>query len=271
MAYDFTGMTFVITGGTRGIGASTARMAAAYGANVVISGTDRDAGERVEAEISGDGGAVLFVACDVTDAVQVDRLMSAAVDAYDGIDVLYNNAGVHESALSSALSIEEMALETWDRVLAVNLRGPWLCSKFAVPYLKLSRRNPSIINTGSTGSVSGYPASLAYGPSKGGLTLLTKNLAVELAKYGIRANCLCPASTETEMVTNYLAASDNPEALLRTMSATHLVPRIGQPDDIANLVCFLASDKALFVNGADWLIDGGSLAWRGTGEAIGLY
>jgi NAD(P)-dependent dehydrogenase (short-subunit alcohol dehydrogenase family) len=159
-----------------------------------------------------------------------------------------------------------MPLDAWDRVVAVNLRGPWLCAKFAVPYLKRSRHGPSIINAGSTGSWVGGVSSLAYGASKGGLALLTKNLAVELAPYGIRVNCYCPSATETRMVSDYLSAAgdDEREARVRALARTQLVDRIGQPDDIAHLVCFLASADAAYVNGAVWLIDGGSLAWRGT-------
>jgi NAD(P)-dependent dehydrogenase (short-subunit alcohol dehydrogenase family) len=263
ITHDFTGMTFVITGGTRGIGATTSAMAASYGANVVVSGTNADAGAEVVAKIAANGGSAAFVACDVAEADQVKDLMAAAADTFGGIDVLLNNAGIHESSLTGDLSIEELGIDVFDRVLAVNLRGPWLCSKFAVPYLKRSTRNPSIINTGSTGSLLGYPGSLAYGSSKGGLKLLTKNLAVELAPYGIRANCVCPGPTETDMVADYLAAAEDQDAARRSMTATHLVPRLGRPDDIAHLLCFLASEQACFVNGVDWLVDGGALAWRG--------
>lgn len=141
-----------------------------------------------------------------------------------------------------------------------------------MPYLKKSRFGPSIINAGSTGSWVGGVASLAYGASKGGIALLTKNLAVELAPYGIRVNCYCPSATETRMVADYVAAgadtAGDREARLRTLARTQLVSRIGQPEDIAHLVCFLASAEAAYVNGAVWLIDGGSLAWRGTVDAL---
>ncbi|WP_173072942.1 SDR family NAD(P)-dependent oxidoreductase [Phytohabitans rumicis] len=257
-------MTFVITGAAQGIGAATARMAAARGASVVVADVDDGAGARTAEDIAAAGGRATYRHCDVTDPDQVRDLMRAADEAYGGIDVLHNNAGVHETALGVPVSIEEMPLDAWDRVVAVNLRGPWLCAKFAVPYLKKSRHGPSIINAGSTGSWVGGMSSLAYGASKGGLALLTKNLAVELAPYGIRVNCYCPSATETRMVEDYLAAGDDREARLRTLARTQLVSRIGQPDDIAHLVCFLASAEAAYVNGAVWLIDGGSLAWRGT-------
>lgn len=254
------GMTFVITGAARGIGAATARLAADRGAAVVVADLDDDAGRQTVGEIEAAGGRARYQHCDVTDADQVRELMRAAAEAYGGIDVLHNNAGIHETMLGVPLSIEEMPLDAWDRVIAVNLRGPWLCAKFAVPYLKQSRRGPSIINAGSTGSWVGGRSSLAYGPSKGGLALLTKNLAVELAHHGIRVNCYCPSATETRMTEEYLAAGG-------PLARTQLVSRIGQPADIANLVCFLASAEAAYVNGVVWLIDGGSLAWRGVVDA----
>jgi NAD(P)-dependent dehydrogenase (short-subunit alcohol dehydrogenase family) len=272
MNLDLAGMTFVITGAAQGMGAATARLAVAEGARVMVSDVDDQAGEDLVASLRSAGGAAAYQHCDVADAGQVEALMGTAAETFGGIDVLHNNAGIHETMLNTPLSIEEMPLATWDRVIAVNLRGPWLCAKFAVPYLKRSDRGPSIINAGSTGAWVGGVSSLAYGPSKGGIALLTKNLAVELARYGIRVNCYCPSATETRMVSDYLDAADDTdrEARLRVLGRTQLVGRIGQPEDIAELVCFLASSRAAYVNGAVWLIDGGSLAWRGTLDALGL-
>ncbi|MFF7191973.1 SDR family NAD(P)-dependent oxidoreductase [Streptomyces sp. NPDC008222] len=257
-------MTFLITGATRGIGASTARAAAGYGANVVVAGTREAAGELVAGEIRADCGEATFVACNVRDPDQVDALVAATVDAYGGIDVLHNNAGVNETAISPQVSLADMSVETFDQVLGVNLRGAWLCAKYALPHLRLSKRNPSIINTGSTGAFTAFPNCVAYGAAKGGLSLLTKNLALELAPSGIRVNSIAPGLTETEMVAGYMSAAEDSAAMMQAMTGTHLVPRLGRPEEIAELVCFLASDRTLFVNGVEWLIDGGALAWRGT-------
>lgn len=264
------GMTFVITGAARGIGAATARVAAARGANVVVSDVLDDAGEQTVATITAAGGAATFVHCDVTDAAQVYALMSSAHEIYGGIDVLHNNAGVHESMLTEQTSLESMSVETFNRILSINLTGSFLCAKAALPYLRRSTRGPNIVNAGSIAGWVGTIPGIAYGSSKAGISLLTKNLAVDLAKDLIRVNCYCPAAIETEMVRDVVEAADDPVAVMNTLTGTHLVQRIGSVDDVANLVCFLASDEASFINGVVWLIDGGSLAWRGTLDVIGL-
>jgi NAD(P)-dependent dehydrogenase (short-subunit alcohol dehydrogenase family) len=266
---NLEGMRIVITGASAGIGAATARLAASRGAYVYLSDLDDEAGEALARGICADGGEARYQHCDVTDEEQVRALMVAAAAAFGGIDVLHNNAGIHESMIGSNVHIETMSRATFERVLQVNLVGPWMCAKYALPYLKTSG-NASIINAGSSGSFSGYPQNAAYGASKGGIALLTKNLAVDLAPYGVRVNAYCPASIETRMVQEFLAASPQPEALLNAMTKTHLIPRLGQPVEVAELVCFLASSASSFVNGVLWLIDGGSLAWRGTIDVLGM-
>jgi len=263
------GLRFVITGSAVGIGAGTARLAAARGAKVVVSDMNDADGQALVEEICAAGGEAVYQHCDVTDEGQVQALMAAAAEAFGGIDILHNNAGVHESMLSSELSLESMSRDTFERVMNINVTGVWLCSKYALPYLREST-NASIINAGSTSSISGYPQCQAYGASKGAVMQLSKMLAVDLAPDKIRVNCYCPGSIHTQIVDNYLAAAPDPEAVLNTMTQTHLIPRMGQPTDVAELVCFLASPESTFVNGAVWTIDGGSLAWRGTLDVLGM-
>lgn len=262
-------LRFIVTGGAQGIGAATARVAARRGARVMVTDVADVEGEAVAKEIRESGGDAVYQHCDVTDEAQVRALMQATVDAFGGLDVLHNNAGSHESMLGDEVTLDAMSRATFERVLAINLVGPWLCAKYAVPHLRESS-NASIINAGSVGSWKGYPQNLAYGASKGGIAMLTKNLAVDLAPHKIRVNCYCPGSVATEMVTKFLEASPEPEALLNAMTRTHLVPRLGKPEEVAELVCFLASEQSAFVNGAVWLIDGGSLAWRGTLDVLGM-
>ena len=263
------GLRFVITGGAVGIGAGTARLAASRGAKVVVSDLNDDAGEALVEEIRGGGGDAIYQHADVTIDDEVASLMAGANEAYGGIDVLHNNAGIHESMLSQELTLETMTRDVFEKVIGINLTGVWLCAKYALPYLRESN-TASIINAGSTSSISGYPQCQAYGASKGGVMQLTKMLAVDLAADGIRVNCYCPGSIHTQIVDNFLAAAPDPEAMLKTMTLTHLIPRMGKPLDVAELVCFLASPESEFVNGAVWTLDGGSLAWRGTHDMLGI-
>jgi len=263
------GLRFVITGSAKGIGAETARVAAERGARVLVSDVDDEAGAATAAEIRTSGGDAHYAHCDVTDEGQVQALMARAAADLGGIDVLHNNAGTHESMIGDEYTLETMSKATFERILGINLVGPFLCAKYAVPLLRESP-NASIINAGSTASFLGFPQNLAYGASKGGVATLTKNLAVDLAPDRIRVNAYCPAAVETMMVTKFVDASPEPEALKSMMIRSHLVPRLGTPRDVANLVCFLASPEASFVNGILWLIDGGSLAWRGTTDVLGM-
>lgn len=267
------GMTFVITGGARGIGADTGRLAASRGARVVLSDVLVDEGEATAAEINDSGGDAIFVPADLTDDAAVADLMRAAAEHYGGFDMLHNNAGVHEAMITPDFAFEDMTVETFDRVLAINLRAPFVCAKAAVPYLKESEHSPSIITAGSTASLAAYPSGLAYGSSKGGVAQLSRNLAVALAPHGIRANCYCPAAVDTEMprqVGVATTAGGDPSRTGTGSASTHLVGRVGEVRDIAELVCYLASPEASFVNGVVWPIDGGSLAWRGTIDQLGM-
>jgi NAD(P)-dependent dehydrogenase (short-subunit alcohol dehydrogenase family) len=263
-------MRFLITGGARGIGKVTAETAAGYGAKIALSDIVDDEGEAVAASIRAGGGDATYIHCDMTDDDQIKALMPAAAEALGGIDVLHNNAGVHESQLDpTQITLETMSIELFDQVLDINLRGPWIASKYALPYLKESDY-ASIISAGSVGSIVAYPNCVAYGPTKHGIAGLTKNLAVDLAQFKIRVNGYCPASINTGMVQMYLEAAEDREAMLQGMTATHLVRRMGEPEDVAALVCFLASREAEFINGTMITVDGGSLAWRATVDALGI-
>ena len=263
------GLRILITGGAVGIGAGTARLAASRGACVTVSDVNDEAGEALVEEIRAADGKAIYCHADVTDDKAVSDLMFRAADAFGGIDVLHNNAGIHESMLTKELTLETMTRDIFERVMNTNVTGVWLCAKYALPYLRESR-SASIINAGSTSSISGYPQCQAYGASKGAVMQLTKMLAVDLAPDGIRVNCYCPGSIHTQIVDKFLEAAPDPELMLNTMTLTHLIPRMGKPVDVAEIVCFLASPESSFVNGAVWTIDGGSLAWRGTNDMLGM-
>ena len=215
------GLRFVITGSAAGIGAGTARLAASRGARVVVSDMNDAQGRQLVQEIVAAGGEAVYCHCDVTDETQVANLMKTAANAFGGIDILHNNAGIHESMVSAELSLETMSRETFEKVMGVNVTGVWLCAKYALPYLRQSSQ-ASIINAGSTSSLSGYPQCQAYGASKGAVMQLTRMLAVDLAPDGIRVNCYCPGSIHTQIVDKFLAAAPDPQAMLNTMTMTHL-------------------------------------------------
>lgn len=262
------GLKFFITGGASGIGAGTARVVAREGGIATICDVNDELGHEVVKSITAEGGKASYLHCDITDGDQVIDAMAKSAATYGGIDVLHNNAGVHDARLFPDPSLDALTANDFRVVLEVNLVAPWVCSKVALPYLR-SSTNASIINSGSVASIVGYALGICYGASKGGIDMLTKNLAIHLAPDRIRVNCYCPGSVRTPLAETYIEQVGL-ETFIRTNTATNLVPRIGLPEDIGNLVCFLASEKASYINGVTYLIDGGALAWRGTLDQIGM-
>jgi NAD(P)-dependent dehydrogenase (short-subunit alcohol dehydrogenase family) len=255
------GKVCVVTGSADGIGKATALEMARRGAKVVVTDVQDEMGHATAAAITGEGGSAVYVHCDVRKVDEVQHLMKTAAETFGGIDVLHNNAGVHESSFASELTIDTLPLDAWDAVYEINLRGVWYCTRFAAPYLKVSTKGPSIISAASTGGHVGYPMCSAYSSTKGGVILMMKVAAIDLAP--VRANSYSPASVDTAMIRKYTEAAEDKEAVWRMQTETHLVRRLGEPQDIAQLVCFLASEEASWITGQDFLIDAGSLAWRG--------
>ena len=253
----------VVTGSGSGIGRATAIEMAREGGKVVVSDLNDDQGAETVAAITGAGGEAVYAHADVTSGDDVTALMQAAVDAFGRLDVLHNNAGVHETDFTTETAVDTLPEEVWDKVFAVNLRAVWTCTRAAVPHMRAGGGG-AIVNAGSTASYLGYPMSAAYTSTKAAILGLTRCMAVDFAKDSIRVNCYCPAAVDTPMVSKYWEAADDPDAIKSMLVGSHLVKRLGRPEEVAKLVCFLASDEASFITGAAYLIDGGSLAWRGS-------
>jgi NAD(P)-dependent dehydrogenase (short-subunit alcohol dehydrogenase family) len=247
------GKVAVITGAGSGIGRVAASLFASEGAKVVVADVLGDHAEAVVADIEASGGSARAVAVDVSDENQVRSMVRVAVDTYGGLDVLFNNAGIFPGDDGGILDTPP---ETWERVMQVNLKGVWLGCRAAVPAM-LDSGGGSIVNVASfVALVGAATAQMAYTASKGGVLAMTRELAVEYARQGIRANSICPGPIETPLLAELLA---DPERRQRRL--VHIpIGRFGRPDEIAKAALFLASDDASFVTGSALVVDGGITA-----------
>jgi NAD(P)-dependent dehydrogenase (short-subunit alcohol dehydrogenase family) len=241
------GKVVVITGAAGGIGREATLIFAREGARVVVA--DMADGSETAAQAGG-----LYVQTDVGDSASVQALYSAAAERLGGIDVLYNNAGIMPPDDASILETEP---DAWDRVQAVNAKGVYLCCKYGIPHL-LERGGGSVINVASFVALVGAATSqIAYTASKGAVLSMTRELAVEFARHGVRVNALCPGPVETPLLMRLF--QDDPAAYERRR--VHLpMGRLAQAREIANAALFLASDESSYVNGATFVVDGGLTA-----------
>lgn len=243
----------VITGAGSGIGRVAATIFADEGARVVVADVVAEQAESTAVEIVAAGGAATAFTVDVSDEAQVRAMVRAAVDTYGGLDVLFNNAGIFPDDDGGILDTPP---ETWQRVMEVNLKGVWLGCRAAVPAM-LDSGGGSIVNVASFVALMGAAtAQIAYTASKGGVLAMTRELAVEYARRGIRANSICPGPVETPLLAELLSDPDR-----RQRRLVHIpMGRFGRPEEIARGALFLASDEASFVTGSALVIDGGITA-----------
>jgi meso-butanediol dehydrogenase/(S,S)-butanediol dehydrogenase/diacetyl reductase len=244
------GKVAIITGAGSGIGRAAAELFAREGAKVVVADYKADTAKEVVKAIKDAGGEAIFAEVDVSDSTQVERMVRTAVDAYGGIDILFNNAAM--LAFGTILETDETL---WRRVLSVNVNGPYLCSKAVLPHM-ISRGGGSIINTvSSTGAHDAKGGVAAYVTSKGGVTLLTKCMAIDHAADNVRVNGIAPGPTDTPMLREVMSQKE-----LDDFAQTYPMKRLGRPEELANAALFLASDEASFVTGAILNVDGGQTA-----------
>jgi NAD(P)-dependent dehydrogenase (short-subunit alcohol dehydrogenase family) len=242
----------IVTGAAVGIGRATALAFAGQGAAVAVADPDAEAGERTVAEAVDRGAEAMLVTADISVEEQVRSLVDQVVDRWGRLDVLVNNAGIYYQADAVATP-----LEAWQRVLAVNLTGAFLCTKYAVPAMD---EGGVIVNVASEAGLVGIEGQVAYNVSKAGLIGLTRSCAVDLADQSIRANCVCPGTTFTPLVEKALREADDAEATRRALEEVRPLRRLGRPEEIAAAIVFAASPEAGYMTGAVISIDGGNTA-----------
>ncbi|RAP74067.1 SDR family NAD(P)-dependent oxidoreductase [Paenibacillus montanisoli] len=260
IATEFQGKVAVVTGGTKGIGYGAARRLAQGGAAVVICGiSEAECDEAVDA-MAKEGLSVTAYRADIRHAEEVQRLMQAAVSLYGGIDILVNSAGVQRYG-----DVVDTSEETWDEVLGINVKGVFLSCKYALPEMR-KRGGGAVVNVSSVQAFASQKGVAAYTASKGAINALTRAMALDHAEEAIRFNAVCPASVDTPMLrwaADLFKGDKSMEQMLGDWGGMHPLGRVARADEVAELIAFLASDRASFITGGEYKIDGGMTAALG--------
>lgn len=242
----------IITGGGTGIGRAICEEFAKQGAVVVVAGENEENIKEVEQLIRGKGGESLALKVDVSNSREVKQMIELALNKYKQVDILVNCAGIQLYGTS-----ETMHEQDWDRVIDVNLKGVFLCTKYILPIMKTQRRG-SIIHISSVTAHTGHPNLIAYTAAKGGIEAMTRATAIEFAKEGIRCNSVAPGTVNTPILQRHLQNhTDDPEMAWKDFQNIHPIGRVAEPREVAQACVYLASDEAAFITGTTIMVDGG--------------
>ncbi len=244
----------IITGAGKGIGAGIARVFVREGAKVVVADWDEAAGTKTADELRGSGGEAVFVRCDVSNEEQVKALVAAAVARYGKLNALVNNAGI-----GVYKTVLDTTSEEWDRCLAVNLKGVFLCSKYAIPHIKTAGGG-AIVNIASVHSYQNVGGTAPYAASKGGVVALTRVMAIDYGRDHIRVNAICPGWIYTPLIQGIFAQSPDPAKAKHDVERRQILGRLGTPEEVGEAAAYLASDEASYVTGASLMVDNGMTA-----------
>jgi NAD(P)-dependent dehydrogenase (short-subunit alcohol dehydrogenase family) len=244
--YDFTNKVAIVTGGGSGLGEACALTFARGGARVVVADYDPEGGKRVTDAITADGGEATFVEVDVSKAEQNETMVKSAVDTYGGLHIAVNNAGIGGAQAPSG----EYPIDSWRQVIDVNLNGVFYGMRYEIPAM-LDSGGGSIVNIASILGSVGFATSSAYVAAKHGVVGLTKTAAIEYSAQGVRVNSVGPGFIDTPLL-----AANLDEETQKAIAAMHPIGRLGKPQEVADLVAFLASDEAAFCSGGYYLVDG---------------
>jgi NAD(P)-dependent dehydrogenase (short-subunit alcohol dehydrogenase family) len=257
---EFSGKVAIVTGGALGIGRAVARRLLTEGASVVICSDREEQVERTVEELRGEDLEVRGTRADVTSSADMKRLVGFAAETYGGVDILVNSAGIQRYG-----TVVETEEEVWDEVLDVNLKGIYLASKHAIPQMR-ERGGGAIVNLSSVQAFASQKGVAAYTASKGAINALTRAMALDHAQENIRVNAVCPASVDTPMLrwaANLFKGDKNVEETVEDWGGMHPLGRVARPEEVAEVIAFLASPRASFVTGGDYKVDGGMLAALG--------
>lgn len=244
------GKVALVTGAAKGIGKACATVLGQQGAAVAVADVDEPAGTSTVGELQTLGVRSLFVRCDVSIRAEVETLMSRVVAEFGRLDILVNNAGYHLSK-----SLADTSEQEWDYILNTNLKSVFLCSKYAVPYLRKNRG--CIVNMSSMVGLVGQANAGAYSASKGGIVAMTKGMALDLAVHGVRVNCICPGWVQTPLVEDWFSQQADPEEARKLVLGLHPLGRISTPLEIGRVTLFLCSEGSSFITGVALPVEGG--------------